>query len=205
MKLFDIGANNGAWIEANRYRASKIIAVEADANLAEGLREKWADNPGVVVVSAAASHSCEPVTFYHANMDTVSTASEDWVKNSRFSGGAFFKWDTGSIIRGVTLDRLIEEFGSPDLIKIDVEGYEDRVLQGLTQKVPMLCFEFSEEIETIQQSIDHLKKIGFTQFAYCEMDDYTWEPYAWKVWEELDLMGRINPQRKELWGMIWAK
>jgi hypothetical protein len=36
-----------------------------------------------------------------------------------------------------TLDRLIGQYGVPDFIKIDVEGYEKRVFMGLTQRVPV--------------------------------------------------------------------
>jgi hypothetical protein len=31
----------------------------------------------------------------------------------------------------------------PRFVKIDVEGYEWEVLKGLTQAVPMLCFEYT--------------------------------------------------------------
>ncbi|TVR11818.1 MAG: FkbM family methyltransferase, partial [Salinarimonadaceae bacterium] len=50
-----------------------------------------------------------------------------------------------------TLDSLIAEFGAPDFVKIDVEGFEDRVLAGLTQAPPALSFEFT----TIQPDVSH--------------------------------------------------
>jgi hypothetical protein len=40
-----------------------------------------------------------------------------------------------------TLDQLIDQYGTPAFIKIDVEGYELSVLKGLSQKVPYLSFE----------------------------------------------------------------
>ena len=42
-----------------------------------------------------------------------------------------------------TLDRLIAQHGVPSFIKIDVEGFEDQVLAGLTHPVPALSFEFT--------------------------------------------------------------
>ncbi len=53
-------------------------------------------------------------------------------------------------VRTVTNDELIERFGRPKFIKIDVEGYELEALRGMHRAVPLLSFEvnlpeFAEE------------------------------------------------------------
>ena len=48
-----------------------------------------------------------------------------------------------------TLDALIARHGRPAFIKIDVEGYEAEVLDGLSRAVPALSFEFT----TIQRDV----------------------------------------------------
>ena len=44
-------------------------------------------------------------------------------------------------MRVTTLDALIARFGKPAFCKIDVEGLEAEVLQGLSQPLPALSFE----------------------------------------------------------------
>ena len=63
----------------------------------------------------------------------ISSLSPDWIKavknTNRFEGR---NWDLKKIVPVTTLDALIWEHGAPAFVKIDVEGYEDVVFQGLT-------------------------------------------------------------------------
>ena len=43
----------------------------------------------------------------------------------------------------LTLDTLITHFGKPDFIKIDVEGFEEKVFAGLSLQAPLISFEFT--------------------------------------------------------------
>ena len=60
-----------------------------------------------------------------------------------------------------TLDVLINTYGDPAFIKIDVEGYEQVVLAGLTIPVPALSFEFTTIAREVAIAcLDHLEEIG---------------------------------------------
>mgnify|MGYP003657187579 FL=1 len=67
----------------------------------------------------------------------------------------------------ITLDKLVDIHGNPDLIKIDVEGYENNVLKSLTKKnATKITFEWHEyNIDTIIDSIRYLHSIGYRHFS----------------------------------------
>lgn len=131
-------------------------------------------------------------------------SSHDWVYNSRFAG--HFNWRSPIKINSISLDNIVDKHGVPDLIKIDVEGYEYEVLKDLNKKVKEICFEWAEEqYEKIEKSIEHLISLGYENFGYILGDDYMKKPSKYTNWAESDFHVDINPSRKEKWGMIWVK
>ena len=59
-----------------------------------------------------------------------------------------------------TLDILIEKFGVPKFIKIDVEGYELEVLKGLSHSIHLISFEYTvpEQIDKVIDCINQIEK-----------------------------------------------
>jgi len=204
--LFDIGANEGKYTDANMKNFDKCILVEANPSLAENLREKYKTNESIYVVEAIASNK-ENEVFYISNANQISTSDPEWIQNSRFSNN--YMWSPVKGIKTVSVDTLIQQFGEPTLVKIDVEGYEYNVLQSLSKKVNMLCFEWAEEKKKeILLSIEYLNRYKYTKFNIQNGDNHD---YIIKENELLDYTKIYNimntscdVNRKELWGMIWA-
>jgi hypothetical protein len=70
-------------------------------------------------------------------------------------------WDAAVEVPCVTLDRLIGDYGLPAFAKIDVEGFEDRVLAGLSRPLPALSFEFTTIARDVaQRCLDRLARLG---------------------------------------------
>ena len=64
-----------------------------------------------------------------------------------------------------TLDALIAEHGAPAFIKIDVEGFEDQVLAGLSRPVCALAFEFLPSMPDVAEAcIARLESLGRYEF-----------------------------------------
>ena len=144
----DVGANIGAIaLPVARQRPDvRVICIEADAGMATILRRNVADNalPNVTVVECLAGPcSKEAVRFYTAPL-------------SKFGMGSIGpQFDLPPVLlRQVALDDLLDDMGirHVDVMKIDVEGSELGVLQGLTRRLTgsaslKILFEFSDWAE----------------------------------------------------------
>jgi len=202
---FDIGANVGNWSLANIERCEKIIAVEPSIKNYEILSKKC-ENTNITCLNYAVSNEDKKeVDFYECKSDyCLSTINKDWLcsENSRFYGKEYTKITCQTI----SLDKLIEQYGVPDLIKIDVEGAEHLVISSLTQKVKTLCFEWAQEFYFVtKHSINHLTKIGFTKFHVQFYDNYIYIPKEEEYTEDLKIIEeKLNKETNNNWGMVWA-
>lgn len=208
MNIFDIGANHGSFTDEliKHYPDAQIICVEANPTLYDTLITKYQNQPNITAHHYLVSQKSDEYLDFYINQgcDGVSTAHMDWITKSRFTGGS---WREPIQIKTITLDDLIDNTFLPDMIKIDVEGYENSVIKGLTRKVDLIQFEWAEEeLESIKDTCEYLKTIGFTQFAYkFEDKPYSYIPTEYCLLEDLGLFETLLPSRKEKWGMIYTK
>jgi FkbM family methyltransferase len=203
--FFDIGANIGKWSLANIDSCNKIIVVEASPTTFSNLLSNIGTNPKFICLNFAACNSDkEFINFYNCSADTLSTINKDWLDSEK---SRFYKKYNYNVItcKTITIDKLIQTYGIPELIKIDVEGGEFECLSSLTQKVNNICFEWASETNDITiKCIDYLETLGYNEFAIQFQDDYTYRPSFYKdlnsVKEDLN---KTTPKNE--WGMIWAK
>ena len=228
--IFDIGYNKGEFTKVcfQMYPACKVVGVEANTSLIYNTPQ----TPQLTLINKLASNAGgEKKNFYiDSEQDGISTACIEFIQNSRFTKGSknlepeSGQWDTKTSVSTITLDEMVEEFGSPDLIKVDVEGYEYEVLSGLTQKHGKICWEWHEEqFDTLLKTIEYLLKVGYTEFGmigyfdegdvfekftYSSVGDpYLLEPGSYYQWEELkkEFEKMIKPDRRVDYGMMWCK
>ena len=163
---FDIGANHGDRVETFLSLGAKVVAVEPQPICLDDLRGKFGLRADVVIVDAAVDRQAGSATMHLSNNDMVSSLNSEWISRVR-SGGRFddSAWDEHMDVRTITLDDLIETYGRPAFIKIDVEGNELRALEGLSDPVRALSFEYTpEDIGTAVRCVDRLRSIGNFRF-----------------------------------------
>jgi len=204
--VFDIGANSGQNIDLFKSKFKKVIAFEPNPKLYESLLNYFSDE-NVIVDNRALSNKEEIKEFRISNMDVLSTFSEDWINNGRFAG--HYKWNEFVEVQTTTLNSIINEFGIPDYIKIDVEGYEYEVLLSFSMLLEntIISFEWSEEQkEKIESILKHLSDLGYTNYSFTHADKVLFdEEIDWKQLENLNLIEKLVPKRKQWWGMIYVK
>jgi FkbM family methyltransferase len=151
--VFDIGAHVGDRIASFRRLAARVVAVEPQPALAVTLNMLYGRDRNVTIERKAVGQAIGALRMM-INVDnpTVSTASGALVCAAQnASGWEGQNWEKSIEVPATTLDALIAAHGKPSFIKIDVEGFEEEALVGLTQAVKALSFEFT----TIQRDVAH--------------------------------------------------
>ena len=203
---FDIGANVGKWSIENISKSNKIIAVEASPITFKTMMININNIPNIIGINYVVCNSTnDNIDFYHCNSDTLSTMNKDWLFSPT---SRFYHYDKVTKVKCVpiTLDKLIELYGEPELIKIDVEGGEYECICSLSKKVNNLCFEWASETNEITfKCLDYLNNLGFTQFALQFEDNYLYRPVKYYDKDKIKNFLKNHTTAKKEWGMIWVK
>lgn len=159
-RVFDVGANWGFYVLlAHKHRSSgcEIVAFEPHPQSAKELRTQIELN-GIgqaTVIEAAMSDRDGTLEF----LDTGSAIGQKLAALGE--NGAPSR---NIRVRTMTLDAAAEQFGAPDLIKLDVEGAENLVLEGgknvMSEHRPALVVEVHGE-ERCARFYDLMKGYGY--------------------------------------------
>jgi FkbM family methyltransferase len=137
--FFDIGANVGLVSEAVAPHAARVVAIEPDPGTFSKLSSRL-DGRATCVNALVGAEGAERTFLFNtiASASSTSVAPEHDVQ-----GHDYLRRST---MRAVSLDRLGREHGTPNLIKIDVEGSELSVLESgmnVLATHPVVVMEFN--------------------------------------------------------------
>lgn len=192
---FDIGAHVGNRLWAWTRLGARCVAVEPQPHLAAYLHRRYGGRDDIVLVDDAVGTEPGTATLHISRANpTVTTLSQRWIDQVQGTDAfASVDWDHAVTVPVTTLDTLIAQHGLPTFCKIDVEGFELAVLQGLSQAIPVLSFEvvLAGGAEALDDAVACLDRL-------CEMGDYrfNWSPgeshkLARSTWMDRGEMGEF--------------
>lgn len=179
--IFDIGANHGYKTDMFLRLGARVVCVEPDET-SQGILERsflkyrLKRKPLHIVPAAVSDTNSSHRMWIDTPGGAKNTLSRKWADTLRLDEGrfgeklTFGKWKE---VETVTMESLIAEHGVPFFIKIDVEGHELSVLQGMRQPVPYLSFEVnlpefrSEGLECVRLLGSLAKNSLFNYSADC--------------------------------------
>jgi FkbM family methyltransferase len=166
---FDIGAHLGDRIRAWTKLGARVVALEPHPGLMNWLRRWYGSQEYITLVEKAVSDRPGTASLWISRLTpSISTISQQWLKevqqNRRFAGA---RWEEQVPVPVTTLDALIAQYGKPAFCKIDVEGAELDVLNGLSRPLPALSFEYVPAVmETALGCIDRLSQLGDYEYNW---------------------------------------
>ncbi len=155
---FDVGANIGDYAHSLACAGAKVIAIEPQPSCARELRARFRRNNKVTIIQAALGANRGIARLFLRESSGSSSLIEAWENRPNI----------GSVdVEVETLDSIISSYGTPDYIKIDIEGFELEAIRGLHSKIPLLSIEYhltNEDIAQKLQLIDLLTVFGPLRF-----------------------------------------
>jgi hypothetical protein len=132
--------------------------------------------------------------------------SKEWLESVQLSGRfGNLRWRGSEEVEVTTLGELISQFGCPAFCKIDVEGFELQVIQGMKTPVPCLSFESTPEIiRPTTEVIDRLASLGEYMFNYSFGESMEFASRAWLSQSEARFALENLPD-KRVFGDVYAK
>lgn len=198
MLLFDIGANRGDAVVAGLNSGySKVIALEPAPKVFKDLVSNFIYNTNVVPLKlAVSSENDQNIEFYECVEDGLSSIEKKWLTGSDMPyNGKEYRTIRATTI---TLDSLVDIYGIPDLIKIDVEGAEWFVFRGMTKKYGTLTFEWTDvTLDQHSAQLKYLDSLGYTEVAPQFIVHHLAEPVKWFSIKDFDLSAWVDVYKDE--------
>lgn len=144
--VFDVGANIGQRATVFSQLAKRVVAFEPQPKCVKHLKSRFMFTKNVVIEHIALSDVEGKAVIYESSAHTLTSMSRKFIDTVSKDLFKEYEWKKGTAVKTDTLDHAVELHGEPKFIKIDVEGFELNVLNGLSYAAPFISFEFTPQL-----------------------------------------------------------
>jgi FkbM family methyltransferase len=204
--VFDVGANVGMLSEVFSSLGARVIALEPNSDCVRHIELSYPKEAIEVIQAVVGSQNGLATLNLSNDRDDISSLSDDWIaaikgEHSEYSG----LWTKKVAVPMLTLDTLVAHYGMPHFIKIDVEGFEESVLDGLSFQPAVVSFEFNAAfLAAALRCIDKPVFESTSLFNFAMGDPSGFELNEWVGREQLkEVLAKIEKADKH--GDIFVK
>lgn len=214
MVLFDGGFHVGEFSKwcIKKYNVTGVVAIEANPSL---LNKNILDIDKLEHFSywqGALDNTNDDICTFSISEHSpqISTASTEWI-NSLYKQEYYNKKVN---VKTITLDYIINKLNIyPDILKLDIEGYEHRALQKLSYPVNTVFFEFSLKnnilVNNTIQCLYLLNKLNsdyqYTITYFEDKENFGEISSEFLFLDELKSLIEVKANNNSTWGMIKAQ
>jgi FkbM family methyltransferase len=167
--IFDVGANWGSKTNVFSKLAYKVVSFEPAINCFRFLEKRFR-NSNVVVLNLALGNCESENEFYSvADNEGYSSLSPKHIEVTLKQRGVSSAFKINKTkVKVKEIEYFINQFGVPDYIKIDVEGFELEVIKGLKTLVPIISFEANlpQFTQESVQCIEYLMRLSKNRYRF---------------------------------------
>lgn len=173
--VFEVGANIGHKSQILASIVQLVVAIEPQPYCLKHLYSRFHHSKKIKILPYAISNKEEKITLYIASSHTMSSCSKEFINHIQQKWSNSPQWNKSITVPSKTLNQIIEQYGIPTYIKIDVEGFELNVLQGLNYPVSIISFEFTPTLlHNAYDCIDYLIHLSSNyRFNFSEEESAT--------------------------------
>jgi len=202
---FDIGAHVGDRTALLLKAGARVVAVEPHPQLQEKLARLFGRDPRVTLVAEAvgAEPGSAELRWPKGGL-ALASMSDEWIGRVRDSGRFGANWSDHAVVPVTTLDALVDRYGLPAFCKIDVEGFEEAVVRGLSDAIPSVSIEFTPEyLDSTDRTLELLCKLADYRFNYAVGETLSLAEPNWVSRDEL--LARLRTYGPRSFGDVYAR
>lgn len=158
--IFDIGMHNGDDSAYYLHLGHFVVGVDANPELTQACEERFAAEiraERMTILNVGILDRPGRFTFYRNLTDS------GWSSFDREKGTQGGRWEEISV-PCCTTKELVERFGRPEFMKVDIEGLDVQALESLT---PDTCPDYvSLELSLDDQIVKKLADLGYRRFKF---------------------------------------